>query len=286
MQVNALALNLSAKGLGLFLGMLVIFPPAILARVLDEGAEYQRRAINLRKSGDYQEAIIAINNAIRLSQDKNSRAAYLDTRAYIHHDMGKFDDAIADDEEALRLVKFGVAHFRLGRIWLDKGDCDKAITYFNLAFSGTEVEAHEASNKNYDFNAWIFSWRAFALSRKGKYVDAIRDFDEALRLNGADFHNLRMAAWFRATCPDAQYRDGVRAVANSMRACELSGWKNFLCLDTLASAYAERGDFESAVMWEEKAIALRPSRFGWKAGAAARLELFKLRKPYRDDRCK
>ena len=37
-------------------------------------------------------------------------------------------------------------------------------------------------------------------------------------------HNGR--AWIRATCPQAQYRDGKQAVEAATRACELTDWKN------------------------------------------------------------
>jgi hypothetical protein len=56
-----------------------------------------------------------------------------------------------------------------------------------------------------------------------------------------------------ATCPDARYRDGKLAVAAATRAAELTNWKDRNVLETLAAAYAEAGDFASAVHWQQRA---------------------------------
>ncbi|MGC3968594.1 MAG: hypothetical protein QM775_14790 [Pirellulales bacterium] len=40
----------------------------------------------------------------------------------------------------------------------------------------------------------------------------------------------------------------------ALEACELSDWVDHRILDTLASAYAEAGDFETAVAMQEKVI--------------------------------
>ncbi|MHC4626497.1 MAG: hypothetical protein ACYTDV_05910, partial [Planctomycetota bacterium] len=42
------------------------------------------------------------------------------------------------------------------------------------------------------------------------------------------------------------------------KACELTDWRNPLYVETLAAAYAETGDFDSAVGWQKKAIDLFP----------------------------
>ena len=84
-----------------------------------------------------------------------------------------------------------------------------------------------------------------------------------------------------ATCVDAKYRDGKKAVESATTACELSQWKNAYHVDTIAAACAEAGDFEAAVKWQTKANAL------YAAGeerekAQARLKLYQEKKPYRE----
>jgi hypothetical protein len=39
------------------------------------------------------------------------------------------------------------------------------------------------------------------------------------------------------------------------KACEMTGWKNYKYLETLAAAYARTGDFKHATEWEQRAMA-------------------------------
>jgi hypothetical protein len=61
----------------------------------------------------------------------------------------------------------------------------------------------------------------------------------------------------------------------------LSGWKEAFCLDTLAAAYAEAGDFEKAISYQEKASKLYSDPDDKKKGDE-RLKLYKDKRPYRD----
>jgi serine/threonine-protein kinase len=61
-----------------------------------------------------------------------------------------------------------------------------------------------------------------------------------------------------ATCPLPEIRHGSHAVTLAQRACELSGGKDAACLDSLAAALAESGDFEEAVRREQEAVRLAP----------------------------
>ena len=110
---------------------------------------------------------------------------------------------------------------------------------------------------------------------------AIADLNEAIRLEGGNAWSHNSLAWVCATCPEARYRDGKRAVASATRACELSEWKEAYMLGTLAAACAEAGDFDAAVKWQTKANALF-SDDSDKAKGAAWLKLYRARKPYRE----
>lgn len=131
-------------------------------------------------------------------------------------------------------------------------------------------------------NAGAFLDRGMARRAMKDYGGAIADYEQALRLTPklAPAHNN--IAWLLATCPDASFRDGKRAVEVAKLACELSGWKDPNHLDTLAAAYAEAGDFARAAEWQEKAIGLakgETSGENW----AARLELYRAKTPFRVD---
>ena len=77
-------------------------------------------------------------------------------------------------------------------------------------------------------------------------------------------------------------RDQRQAVESATRACELTGWKEAGYLDTLAAAYADAGDFDAAVKWQTKASSLY-SNTEDKITGEARLNLYRERKPYRED---
>ena len=74
-----------------------------------------------------------------------------------------------------------------------------------------------------------------------------------------------------ATCPDAKHRDGRKAVELATRACELN-----------EADYAEAGDFDKAVEWQEKANKLYSDADDRKKGED-RLKLYQQRKPYREE---
>jgi tetratricopeptide (TPR) repeat protein len=90
---------------------------------------------------------------------------------------------------------------------------------------------------------------------------------------------LNSLAMQLAASVDAKDRDGKIALEAATRACQLSGWGNPTFLDTLANAYAECGDFESAVKWQTKAIELSADKVE-QEDCTTRLRLYQQKKPY------
>jgi tetratricopeptide (TPR) repeat protein len=62
----------------------------------------------------------------------------------------------------------------------------------------------------------------------------------------------------------------------------LSGLTDSNILDTLAAAYAEAGDFDQAIKWQQRAIELNASDADFVKGGKERLELYRQHKPYRE----
>jgi serine/threonine-protein kinase len=85
-----------------------------------------------------------------------------------------------------------------------------------------------------------------------------------------------------ATCPDDKVRDGKRALEYATTACERTGWKNPSCLDTLAAAYAEAGQFEEAVRYQTRALEDPKLKDDFRTAAKERLQLYRQKKPFRE----
>jgi tetratricopeptide (TPR) repeat protein len=154
--------------------------------------------------------------------------------------------------------------------WINKREYDQAIADCDRAL---ELEpGYVLAHQN----------RGLAWYGKREYAKALEDYSKALRLYSGLASAYRHLAWLRATCPDQELRDGALAFGNASRAYQLSGGKEWSYSDTLAAAYAESGDFKQAVAWETKAIELAKDAAS-KQACRARLELYKSRKPYRDE---
>ena len=126
--------------------------------------------------------------------------------------------------------------------------------------------------------------RANINAHLGKYAEALKEFDYLISLHPRNVTLARALsdrAWFRATCPNASFRNGQQAVKDAKAACSIMIWKDEHMIDTLAVAYAEIGDFNSAVQYASQALAVKGVSPDSTKLFQQHLALFQQRKPIR-----
>jgi tetratricopeptide (TPR) repeat protein len=120
--------------------------------------------------------------------------------------------------------------------------------------------------------------------RLGEYDESRATLEAGLARDPA--HGVLRAnlAWMLATSPASSVRDGEMAVVLAEQICKEQGWSNPYAMDTLAAAWAERGDFERAIGFANSALMLASEAGDAKLASdlAARIELYRNTKPYRD----
>ena len=222
------------------------------------------RGEDFRRKGDLANAMRDFTEAIRL--DPRFTWPY-NNRGLVWAAKGEFEEALKDYEEAIRIdPRYTFAFNNRGLVWTAKGEFEKAIKDFNEAIQ---------LDPKYSFP---FNNRGLAWELKGDLGKAIADFAEAIQLDPRYAAPHNSIAWLRATCHDPRFRGGKEAVEFAFKACELTDWKSYAELDSLAAAYAEAGDFTSAVIWALTALENAPA--GEIPSATKRLELYRSGQPY------
>jgi tetratricopeptide (TPR) repeat protein len=238
---------------------------------LDQSPTYRiQRAIALSARRDYDKAIEDYTEAIKL--DPQSALAFYN-RGLVYSFRNDNEKAIADYDEATRLnPKFAWAFSNRGSAWYVKKDYDKALEDYS------EAIRLDPSVATFFFN------RGDARSANQKYDDALADYTEAIRLDPKFYRAHNARAWLQATCPNAKYRDGAKAIEDANKACELTKWKNMACIETLAAAHAEKGEFDEAVKWQKKTLENQEFENAFGERSRRRLKMYEGKNRYRDYR--
>ncbi len=166
-------------------------------------------------------------------------------RAEILAKMDRLDEAI-EEMERVSVAMPGQTELKmqLALYYLVDKQPSKAITAYS------DVLDQESNN----FLA--LQARGDSFLNVGKHAEAIADFQRALKIQPNDTTILNNLAWVLATSPEAGLRDGKRAVELATKACENTDYKTPHILSTLAAAFAEEGNFETAIKWSQQAVDL------------------------------
>jgi tetratricopeptide (TPR) repeat protein len=124
--------------------------------------------------------------------------------------------------------------------------------------------------------------RGDALLSVGKHADAIKDYDEALKLDPEDTGVLNNLAWVLATSPEDGVRDADRSIKFGTKAAELTKYQRAHILSTLAAGYAEKGDFETAKKWSARAVEIGAKEDEVDSQLKKELESYQEKKPWRE----
>jgi tetratricopeptide (TPR) repeat protein len=124
--------------------------------------------------------------------------------------------------------------------------------------------------------------RGDALLSVGKHAEALKDYEEALKLDPEDTGILNNYAWVLATSPDDDVRSAAKSIELGLKACELTKYEKPHILSTLAAGYAEKGDWETAKKWSAKAVELGSKEEDIDDQLKKELESYKQQKPWRE----
>ena len=266
-----------------------------------ESTLYSKRA-RLRIALDQLDAAMDdAEEALKLNKD-DIEALYV--RVTVYAERKQFEDALRDLEQILKLDRNSVRGIWVRSIvyaqaekyeeslrdlrMLVSNAPDVEMFQLQLAAVLNADEQAEEAIQIYDRilaespdNEQALRGRGDARLTTGEHADAIRDYERCLEIDPDDDGVLNNLAWVLATSPFDELRDGKRAIELATKACEIREFKAAHILSTLASAYAEIGDFENALKWAEKAVELAEAGKQHE-NLSKELESYKVGKPWRE----
>ena len=218
---------------------------------LDEAIGYYRRALQT----DPKNAEVHDNLGVALAE------------------RGEMDEAIDHYQRALQINPQNAnVHNNLGFLFAGRGQLDEAIDHYR---SAVEIDP--------DF-AKAHINLGFELSKRGQLDEAISHYHQAIKMRPRDSAAMNNLAWILATATDPMLRDPAEAIRLAEKACDLTGHKNTVFLNTLAVAYFYANKFDDAVSTAEKALELAEATGNENLAQEirGRLELFKKGKSHID----
>jgi tetratricopeptide (TPR) repeat protein len=241
----------------------------VIRRDPRSASPYSERASTFYQLQQFDKAVADLTEAIHLAPDV---AVFYSDRGCSLRGLESYAKSEADFDEAIRLdPKMALAYSNRGVNWMIQKEYDKAMADFDkaIAIDPKMVYAYDG--------------RGYVWSKRGHYAQALRDWNESTRIAPDEPGGYHNKARLYASCMSLGHRDGKMALANAKKACELDHYEEWRYVATLAAAYAELGQFDKAVEWQKKAIAMnkQPEEIDL-AEHAARLKLYEAGMPFRD----
>jgi tetratricopeptide (TPR) repeat protein len=216
---------------------------------------------------DLDKAFEQAEKAVEI-QPKN--AVSLNHRGWVAYKKGNIEDAMFDLNRAIRYApKLSIAYNNRAVCLVENKEYEKALEDY--------AKCIELSGGS----ATTFANRAVAYADSGDFEKAKDDFEKSLELSPDMPEVLNSYAWFLATCPDDEFRDGEKALKMAQGALVEGKDKDWNHVDTLAAAFAEVKKFDDAIKHQKVAIEMAPPEE--KEEHTSRLKLYESKSPYRSE---
>lgn len=227
-------------------------------------------------AGDH---LLVIEDANQLLEADPNQSFALTMRAFSLTQLQRFDEALADAERAVALqpdatytiwlwaslaAKTGRSNRSIKLLRQQIGaNPDDSVAWLQLALLYSErrlltkaLDAYGVVIELGQHRPFAYQQRADIYLKAGMRKEAIGDYEESLKFDPNGSGALNNLAWVLSTAPEAELRDGKRALELALKACDVTSYQQAHILSTLAAAYAECADFASARKWSQKSVDL------------------------------
>jgi serine/threonine protein kinase/Tfp pilus assembly protein PilF len=257
------------------------------------GTKYDLALFYLNR-GDKEKAIATFEPMLevcrnRFGEDNVLSLALIRLAGSTNEALGQFDKAAKQYEQALSAHR--LAYGKKAKITL--AVMDNLADVYDVLHKQNEArslrkEAFVISRDAYGLKDPVtITFASELLSDKSSTDSDLNDYCDVIATVPQEFpprneHRARTAlAWLFAATKWDNLRDGKRAVKLATEECNLLNYKDAAALDVLAVAYAETGDYQSAIQSCEKALAsAAPFQ---REEILKHLDNFKKRKPWREE---
>lgn len=259
--------------------------PGLAAAYWGRDFAWEKRAYELLNKGiktaserKYDEAIRFYNEGLESHPGVRNHAVLLCNRATTLGYLKQREQSARDYDEAIRLdPNFFEAFYNRAINHRERGHIHEAIQDFTEA-----LRLNPKYARAYVDRASIYVRQKNLEKARADWLNALENIDSIEVERRPQL--LNSIAWRLATCPIPISRDGKAAVRAATQACKLTQWKRRDCVDTLAAAYAEAGDFASAIDFENQALQIAEASSREYDDMKRRLRLYQHQRPYRETR--